>query len=141
MTALYIALFFVFSGAIAGGSMLLWRYWIASMPTPPRWMEAFRIVWVDCYQMPWEQRPRVIWIVGMSFEHNAQAVAGTSDPGAITVAFRNGVLIADTAFAHELRHAARRAMGIDPDAKHTTGDWQLGGAVWRAQDRLRKQGL
>jgi hypothetical protein len=136
-----LALFLLAVGVIAAGSTLFWRWWAGRMPSPPRWQEAFLLVWVDIYGMPWDDRPRVIWVSGQSFTHNGKPVTGITDRGAITVAFLPGFKVSDTAFAHELRHAARHALGIDGDGEHVVDDWQPGGIVAQAQEALRARGL
>lgn len=140
MTAIYIAAFLAAAAAIAGASTLFWRWWVASMPAPPHWQEAFRVVWCDVYKLQWERRPRVIWVPGEAFVCNGRLVAGKADPGAVTVAFAVGKPVSDTGFAHELRHEARRRLGVDPDGQHISGDWKPGGIVDQAQVALRERG-
>ena len=132
--AIYIAMFIGIVAAIAGTSMLLWRGWIASMPSPPNWQEAFRFLWVDLYGMPWEQRPRVIWVAA-PFVSGGRMVSGKADIGAVTVVAASRV--SDTSLAHELWHEARRLTGLFPDPDHLT-DWSF---VDRAQAALRERGL
>lgn len=140
-TAIYIAVFVGIVALLAGGATLFWRRWVNRMPSPPNWMEAFRVIWVDVYRMDWAKRPRVVWVVGQSFAHNGAPVAGIADQRAVTVAFSPGARVSETAFAHELRHASRRTLGVDPDGKHLSGDWQPGGIVAQAQEALKGRGL
>jgi hypothetical protein len=141
MTVGYVLIFVAVALAVAIGATLFWRWWVASMPAPRGWMDAFRIVWCECYGLSWETRPRVVWVVGRSFVHSGAPVAGVADVRAVTVAFSAGAKVSETAFAHELRHAARRAKGLDPDGTHITGDWLPGGIVAKAQTALRARGL
>lgn len=140
MTAVYIATFLGIVVAIAGGATMFWRRWVDRMPTPADWMEAFRIIWVDVYGMPWERRPRVIWVPGQLYAHNGHAVTGIADQGAITVGFSPDARVSQTAFAHELCHASRRLKGIDPDGGHITADWTPDGIVATANAALRSRG-
>lgn len=138
----YIAGFLVASALIAGSSCLVWRAVLRSMPNPPHWMDAFELVWCDVYLMEWKDRPRVVFVWGESFEHCGAQVAGLSEfNGAITVAVAGKTTkISDTAFAHELRHQARRLLGFGPDPGHKDADWAIAGIVERANQKLRQNG-
>ena len=138
---LYYALFFGAVGAIAGGSWLVWRAFERSGPEPKHLYEAFRYVWVDCYEMDWEQRPRLIFVHGRSFNCAGQEVAGMSQYNAITVAMEDDdTPLSSTAFAHELRHQARARKGLPTDPGHKAPDWAPGGIVARTNEELRKRG-
>lgn len=137
--AVYIAAFLVASCIIATASWFVWHAIIRAMPSPPHWMDAFRLVWCDVYGVDWDKRPRVIFVWGQSFEHNGKQCAGLSDYSSITVAIPHGKFtqVSDTAFAHELWHQARLLKGMGHDPEHKAADWVL---VAVANRGLRERG-
>lgn len=138
----YFAGFVVAVAVIIAVSQWVWNREIASLPTPPHWLEAFKIVWVEWYLMPWESRPRVIWVRGKTFVcSTGKVVAGEADSVGVTVAVETDTTpVSATAFCHELWHVALRLKGMDPDGPHLSAAWGSMGIVGRAESALRSKG-
>lgn len=141
---LYVAYFLALVAAaavIAGVSHWIWRREIASMPVPPRWLEAQRFVWVDCYKMRWEDLPRVITVRGKTFSYGGQPCAGKSDFRSITVAVEaDDTMPSNTALHHELYHQALEKRGV-VDRGHSLREWQPGGLVEATRAAMKARGM
>lgn len=139
---LYLGGFMVASVTIVVMCHLIWEKRRNSLPTPPHWLDAFKIIWCDIYLMPWESRPRVIWVDGKAFNSSSgQLTASESDSVAVTVAMETDMTpVSSTAVAHELWHVALRLKGLRPDGEHVSSAWGLGGVVSRANEELRSRG-
>lgn len=123
-------------------SHLVWQRKLKSLPSPPHWLEAWRLIWCDTYGMVWESSPRIVWVKGKAFMNSAgQMVAGESDGLSITVACGSDTTpVSATALAHEAWHCALRAKGLNPDAGHLSAAWAPQGMVSVANTRCRERG-
>lgn len=139
---LYFGAFLAAVAVIVLGSHFVWKRQVAALPTPPYWMEAFHVIWVEWYAMPWNSRPRVIWVPGRGFRNSAgEFVAGESDGNSVTCAAADeGTPVSSLALAHELWHVALRLRGMDPDGGHTGAAWRPSGIVDRTNAALRARG-
>lgn len=138
---LYFGALLLTAGVIAAVSHWIWMREIASMPTPPRWLEAQRFVWVDCYKMRWEDLPRVITVPGKTFSYGGQPCAGKSDFRSITVAVEAAdTLPSNTALHHELYHQCLERRGVT-DRGHTLREWGPGGLVEATRAAMKARGM
>jgi hypothetical protein len=122
------------------------------IPTLAQQARCFAIVW-DLYDVPDSARPPMIrWVCGDLLNCyggrgwtviGGTCVAGVSwqDQNTCAVAWPPGTKkLSDTAFAHELWHAATWVLGgIDPD--HTGPGFAPGGQVEQANKALKERGL
>jgi hypothetical protein len=123
-------------------SHVIWQRQVKSLPAPPHWVEAWRLIWCDTYGMSWESSPRIVWVRGQTFRCSTGAmVYGESDGGAITVAVETDTTpVSATALAHEGWHCALRLKGLNPDAGHLSAAWLPMGMVDVANRRCRERG-
>lgn len=121
-------------------------------PHMPGQDEAVRIIWNELWGMD-THGPYIEWITGDALNCMADGTLGWKvpagcaagmdypDSGQIQVAWQPSGLMSDTGLAHELRHVYLSVWTGEPDERHAGPDWQPGGAVEAANQKLKGNGL
>jgi hypothetical protein len=122
---------------------------LSAGPTLADTIRALQVVWADIYGMDFKLAPLLTWVTrerldclkGRGWLSDEGCVAGLSwrETNRSAVAWPAGTSkFSDTAFAHELRHAAAwHNVGLNND--HFSGEFQ--GDVAVANGKLREAGL